>query len=355
MSKDKKKDGSKGKSVAPKTKNKEKKQDVSIKKSNLGGDNVVQPFQLESSNLRGRILKLGSVLQDILDPHEYPNHILHLVAESLSITGLLSTMISYKGTFSLQARGDGPVSMLISDMTAGGEIRACAYFDEQRAQDAISQLSVLKSTESSQNHLAQLLGQGYLSFNVEKGKEGEFHQGIVELKGSSITDCVQHYFTQSEQIMTGIKIAVGKRDGVWRAGAIMLQNLPEEGEGESDGNDPIMGNLDEDDWRRAMILMGSCSEDELLDKDLHHNDLLIRLFHEEGVRVYDALELTKGCRCHQEKIITMLHSMSQADREYMNVDGNIVMRCEFCSHDFSFCAKELEKDIKSKAQQKSVD
>ena len=228
-------------------------------------DDVIQNFQLDSSSLRGRAVRLGPVLNDILAAHDYPNPIAHLVAETVALSLLLSSMLKFDGIFTLQAKGDGPVDLLVADVTSAGEVRGCAHYDAERLEHAREQLSALKADESARNHLAQYLGKGYIAFTVDQGEHKERYQGIVELQGSSLIDCVQHYFNQSEQINTGVKMAIGQRDGVWRGGGIMLQEMPDD-----DGYSELSkGNMDEDDWRRAMILMESATDDELLDADLH--------------------------------------------------------------------------------------
>src|SRR5690606_25497319 len=152
----------------------------------------------------------------------------HLVAETIALTLLLSSRLKYQGVVTLQTSGDGPVSMLVADVTSDGVVRGCANFDPERVEHAREQLAGLKTPESSQNHLAQYLGKGYIAFTVKQEDASEDYQGIVELKGASLVDCAQHYFNQSEQIGTGVKMAVGLRDGKWRAGGIMLQNMPED-------------------------------------------------------------------------------------------------------------------------------
>jgi len=247
----------------------------------------------------------------------------------------LSSMLKYEGIFTLQAQGDGPLKMLVSDVTSAGIVRACASFDKE-------QLSALKTTQSAQNHLAQYLGKGYIAFTVDQGKHTERYQGIVELKGASMSDCVQHYFTQSEQIGTAIKMAVGKSNGKWRASAIMLQNMPEDNALSKE----ILGNLDEDDWRRAMVLLESCTEDEFLDASLNSDELLMRLFHDEGVRVYDRQGVSKGCRCDVNRVENILYTMDADDLDYMSKDGKIEMVCEFCSRIYEFDKEEVLRKIK---------
>lgn len=307
-------------------------------------DNFTQNFQLENSNLRGRIVRIGSVLNDILDAHDYPLPISHLVAETVTLTLALSSMLKYEGIFTLQAQGDGALKMLVSDTTSAGEVRGCASFDEERFNRSREQLSALKTTESSQNHLAQYLGKGYLAFTVDQGKHAERYQGIVDLKGASLVECVQHYFNQSEQIGTGMKMAVGKRDGRWRASCIMLQHLPEDQVNPEFGT----GNLREDDWRRTMILLDSCTEDELLSEDIDANELLFRLFHEEGIRVYDRKNVEKGCRCSKERVETILKGMSMEDIEYMDKAGIVSMTCEFCSYTYEYKTEDVKNMIGGK-------
>lgn len=304
-------------------------------------DNIIQPFQLEESVLRGRVVRAGTVINEILEPHGYPNPVAHLVAEAMTVTMLLSSMLKYDGIFTLQTHGDGPINRLVADVTTGGHVRGCATFDAERLQHSREQLSALKAEESSQNHLAQYLGKGYIAFTVDQGDKADRYQGIVELKGSSIVDCVQHYFNQSEQIGTGIKMAVGKRGDSWRAGAVMLQHMPE------DENNPEAGagNLREDDWRRAMILLDTCTEDELLDPELHSNVLLTRLFHEEGVRVFEPIPVIKQCRCSEERVRNVLSTMSLEDVDHMADGGKVEMKCEFCSTDYVFDLKELRDTI----------
>ena len=306
-------------------------------------DNIVQPFQLLGTNLRGRVVRLGPELDEIITAHDYPTPISHLVAETLTLTLLLSAMLKYDGIFTLQAQGDGPLSRLVGDVTSGGEMRACATFDPERLQHAREQLGALKSEEGNQNHLAQYLGKGYIAFTVDQAGGQDRYQGIVELKGSSLTDCVQHYFKQSEQIATGIKMAVGLRGGRWRAGALMVQHMPEEGgfAGIWAGSKRL-GNLDEDGWRRNMILLGSCTEDELLDPDLHSHVLLHRLFHEEGVRVYEPHHVHKSCRCTRERVENIIKMMPDDDIEYFVEQGKAEITCEFCSRAYVFSAQEVK-------------
>jgi molecular chaperone Hsp33 len=297
-------------------------------------DNVIQPFQLEKSQLRGRAVRLGSVLDEILGPHNYPLPVAHLVAESIMLSTLLSSMLKYEGIFTLQTKGDGPVSMLVSDMTSKGEVRGCASFDKERVARYGDEIDLLPI----------FLGKGYLAFTVDQGDRTNSYQGIVELKGRTMVECVQHYFTQSEQINTAIRLEVGFEDGKWRGGAIMLQNMPE---------DPKNLNpTQKEDWTRASILLESARAQELLAPDLHSQALLLRLFHEEGVRVYKPQAITKGCRCDSEKVQRVLATLSEDDLEYLKDSGTIKMHCEFCSRDFILEPETVEGSGPGKPKKK---
>lgn len=284
-------------------------------------DNFYQSFQLESSHIRGRIVRLSGALDDILTAHDYPDDVLHLTGETMALGVMLSSMLKYDGIFTLQTKGDGPVTMLVADMTSDGKIRACASFK----QDAFPQAGF-------KTNRAELLGNGYMAFTVDQGEYAERYQGIVELKPESLVSSVQSYFTQSEQIATGMVLSVGKVDGKWRACGIMLQQMPED---TATYNKDEKSNVDEDDWRRAMILLSSVKEEEPLSAEISADDLLFRLFHEEGVRVYDVHPLEKSCRCSPDRVEAILGTMAADDIEEITVDGKIVITCEFCSKSYA--------------------
>ncbi len=291
----------------------------------LPDDSHVQTFHLERANIRGRIVRLGKLLDDILLPHAYPQPVAQLVAESVVLSVLLSSMLKYEGIFILQAQGDGAVTRLVSDVTSSGDVRATAGYDKEK-------LNVLDESPT----VIDLFGKGYLAFTVDQGDHMERYQGIVELQGKRLEDSIHHYFMQSEQIRTAVRTAVTcGDDGRWRAGAVMLQHMPDHEKIPQDDK-PI-----NDHWNRTQILLMTCKDEELLDPRLHDDTLLYRLFHEEGVRVYDPQPLRKGCRCTPEKLTRVLNMLSVEDRVEATVDGKITMNCEFCNKDFDFDPADL--------------
>lgn len=307
--------------------------------ANDGNDflgNMIRPFQLESSSIRGRIVRFNTVLQDILLPHDYPPKVKQLLGETITLCALLGSMMKFDGIFTLQISAKGPVTMLVADLTSAGAIRGCASFDREKI-DAIKDVKAL----NDESHTQQLLGEGYITFTVDQGKNTERYQGIVELKGQSLIESVQHYFSQSEQINTSMKIAVGEQDNVWRSAGMILQQMPNDGG--IDAPKPIE-EATADDWNRSMILLQSCTEKELLSSQLNAHDILLRLFHEEGVRVFTPTPLIHKCRCSNEKVNNIFRMMTDEELNDMVVDGKIILTCEFCSKNYEFD----EQDIKNK-------
>ena len=287
----------------------------------------VQPFLIESSGIRGRLLRLEGVCDRILARHDYPAPVARLLAEMLALCGGLASLIKYEGVFTLQASGDGPLRMMVVDVTSEGAMRGYAGFDRER-------VAALTAAGDAQPSVPQLLGQGHLAFTVDQGSYSERYQGIVALTGDTLADCLQHYFMQSEQLQSGIVLAAGRRGAHWVSAALVLQRLPEEA---------VHAIEDEDDWRRAMVLQASCSEDELLDDSLGFHNLLYRLFHEEGVRVFEPRPLKEGCRCSRAKLENVLKSMPRAEIEDLKSDGAVEVTCEFCTRLYRFDDDDLDR------------
>ena len=191
--------------------------------------------------------------------------------------------------------------------------------------------------------VVQLLGRGHLAYTVDQGPDMERYQGIVALSGATLADCLHHYFLQSEQIQTGLMVASGRAGGSWRAAGLILQRLPEE------AGQAAMVAPDEDAWRRAMVLQASCTEAELLDPALPVNDLLFRLFHEEGVRVFRRRPLAARCRCARDRLEETLRSLPRAEIEDLKVDDEVIVTCEYCNRRYRFDDAALARVYASQA------
>ena len=202
---------------------------------------LIQPFQLDLSNVRGRAVRLGRVLDDVFGLHDYPAQVGQIVAETMIATVLLASLLKYDGVFTLQAKGDGAVSLLVVDVTTAGDVRAYARFDADRLPSA-----------DPKSDFRSLLGSGYLAFTVDQGENTEGYQGIVALTGPTLVDCLAHYFEQSEQLLTAARLAARRYPDGWRAGAVLIQHVPEEDEGRIAKSPADL----EEDWRRRRRTAG---------------------------------------------------------------------------------------------------
>ncbi|BBK33890.1 molecular chaperone Hsp33 [Stella humosa] len=281
-------------------------------------DDLVQPFQVESSHLRGRLVRMGPALDAILTRHDYPAAVATQLGELVVLTATIATMLKFDGILTLQTRTDGPIKLLVADYVAATRsVRGYAQYDSER-------LAALAQSGAS---LGRLLGTGHLAFTIDQGPDTERYQGIVEVVGTSLVDAVHHYFRQSEQIETGIRVAVARdgETGPWRGGAVMIQRLPEQDRGYQDEE------TRDDQFRHVMSLIATCRNDELTSATLTPAALLFRLFHEEGVRVFAPGTILDGCRCSEERVLSILASLPPEDRGDLEVDGKIEVRCEFCA------------------------
>ena len=252
----------------------------------------------------------------------------------MALTAALAGALKFDGVFTLQTKGSGPIGTLVADYRTPGDLRAYAGFD------AAAIAAAAPGNAMPASPVPRLLGSGYLAFTVDQGADAERYQGIVELTGATLAECAHKYFHQSEQLEAGIRLTarqVPDDDGVphWRAGALMLQRLPLEEVSENQRD------FMEDAWRRALLLMGTAADAELVDPGRPANDLLYRLFHEDGVRVYRPQPLAAGCRCSRERVENVLRSFPAAEMAEMVVDGQIVVTCEFCNTVYPFRPEEI--------------
>ena len=297
-------------------------------------DDLIQPFRIDPFALRGRLVRLGPTVDRILSQHDYPEPVAAILGEAITLAVVLSGMLKYDGVFTLQTKSDGPVRLIVADVSTEGAVRGYAQYDRDRL-EAVPARGFPKSGGSPS--VPALIGSGYIAFTVDQGEHTERYQGIVELAGTNLAECAQHYFRQSEQIQAGIKLSVARsgENGAWRAGGLMLQRVPPEG-----GYTVIADDV-EDGWRRAMVLMSSATPDELVDPELSPRRLLFRLFHEDGVRVFETQPLEARCRCSRERIVRILRSLSHEDIEEMRSEPVTTVTCEFCNTRYEFTADDL--------------
>jgi molecular chaperone Hsp33 len=292
----------------------------------------VTPFHLPGHPVRGRLIRLGPLADALLTRHVNEPVVTQLAGEALALAAGLSSALKYRGSFSLQAKGDGPVSMLLADCTQDGALRGYARADAARLAEMLA--------EDAAPSAASLLGAGYLAFTVDQGSDMDRYQGIVSIEGESLSAMALHYFRTSEQVAYDVHLAAGQRPEGWRAAALILERVAGEG-----GIDPAMDDAaQEESWRTALALAATLSDAELLDDGLTPDRLIWRLFGAEGVAVDRPRALAYGCRCSRAKLSGILESFTDGDLDEMATDGSIVMTCEFCKWDFRF----LREDVRSR-------
>ncbi|WP_395684538.1 Hsp33 family molecular chaperone [Aestuariivirga sp.] len=308
------------------------------------GEDLVLPFEVKPLGVRGRLVRLGAAVDDIVHRHAYPPPVSALLAEAVALAAMLGAMLKFDGKFILQTKTDGPVDMIVADYVAPGRVRGYARFDAARV--------AALETASQQ----ALLGNGYLAMTVDQGPDMERYQGIVPLQASDLTAAAHEYFEKSEQIPTSIRLAAGPlvqrggRGEAWRAGAIMVQHLPREG-----GSSPLPSHSgdgpegreevprEHDDWVKARLLLETVEAHELLDPQLTAERLLYRLFHEDGVTAYPVVPLARYCSCSEESIKLMLKRFPEADRADMVDNGEIGVTCEFCSTVYRLTPEDVNR------------
>ena len=281
-------------------------------------DDLVAAFQIEGWPVRGRIVRLGDSVHEILTRHDYPEAVANLLGEACALAALVGSSLKFEGRLIVQAQGDGPVAYVVVDYDTQGSMRGYCRFDAERVAEI--------STGFVRPGAQALLGKGVFIMTVDQGPDMDRYQGITPIEGETLALCAEQYFDQSEQTPTKIRLAVGQVDTgdgpTWRAGGILIQNIAE---------DAARGSTAEV-WERAQALFLTTAEDELVDPLLSSETLLWRLFNEDGVRVFEPKPLRAFCRCSPERIATVIESFSPEEREEMvEPDGKIHVTCEYCS------------------------
>jgi molecular chaperone Hsp33 len=283
-------------------------------------DDLAAPFQIENQPVRGRLVRLGPSIDEILTRHDYPTPVANLLGETCALAALVGNALKFDGRLIVQAQGDGPVSYVVADYDTEGSLRGYCRYDAER-------LAALQAETGFAAPGAQaLLGKGVFIMTIDQGPDTERYQGVTPIEGETLAFCAERYFAQSEQTPTRVRLAVGQSDNgagpKWRAGGILLQNIAE---------DDARGETAEA-WREAQFLFETVGEDELIDPTLTPETLLYRLFHEQGVRLFTVKPLKAFCRCNEERILTVLQSFGAVERaEMVEPDGRIHVTCEYCS------------------------
>ena len=294
-------------------------------------DDLAAAFQIEGSSVRGRLVRLGDTIDAILSAHAYPEPVAALLGEACALAALVGSSLKFEGRLIVQAQGDGPVRYVVADYDTRGHMRGYCRFDEAEV-EAASQGFARPGARS-------LLGEGVFVMTLDRGPDFERTQGITPIEGESLSLAAEHYFQQSEQIPTKVRLAVGSvvgDEGVsWRAGGALIQLI---------AGDDARGSTEEA-WDRSRALFQTLADDELLDPTITPETLLFRLFHEDGVRLEDARALVAQCRCSRDRIAGVLTSFNPEERaEMVEADGKIRVTCEYCATIYELTPEEIIAD-----------
>ncbi|MFN3513061.1 MAG: Hsp33 family molecular chaperone [Phenylobacterium sp.] len=294
-------------------------------------DDLVAPFQIEGEAVRGRTVRLGGSIDEILQAHAYPEAVANLLGETCALAALVGSNLKFDGRLIVQAQGSGPVRYVVADYDTEGSLRGYCRYDE----DAVAEASQGFARPGARS----LLGDGVFIMTVDQGPDMDRYQGVTAIEGETLALCAEQYFAQSEQTPTRVRLAVGQVDvgegRRWRAGGMLIQNIAED-EARAPTAEP---------WDRTQAFFETIGEDELIDPTISAETLLFRLFHEDGVRVFEPKALKAFCRCSQERIETVLKSFDEAARaEMVEPDGRISVTCEYCSRVYSVDPEALNAD-----------
>ena len=294
-------------------------------------DNLAAAFQIEGWPVRGRLVRLGEAIDTILSAHDYPEPVAALLGEACALAALVGSALKFEGRLIVQAQGDGPVRYVVADYDTSGTMRGYCRFDADEVAAA--------STGFARPGAQTLLGKGVFMMTLDQGPDFERHQGITPIEGESLSLCAEHYFDQSEQVPTKVRLAVGQvmaENGLqWRAGGAMIQMV---------AGDMTRGSTEEV-WDRSRALFHTLGDDELIDPTITPETLLFRLFHEDGVRLEEPRALSAVCRCSIDRIAGVLGSFTEAEREGMiEADGMIRVTCEYCSTVYALSPDEVKAE-----------
>ena len=302
-------------------------------------EDKILPFQLDLSDIRGRLTRLDKTLNDILSQHSYPPLVEALVAEATVITALIGQTINLKWKLSLQIRGNGPIKLIATDYFAPskngelGTIRAFASFNEP-------------NLDIGEKNPFEQLGKGYFAVLIDQGPNTEPYQGITPLTGGSLHKCAETYFAQSEQLATRFALTIGKSQTKtkkisWQAAGLIIQKMPkktkrgvEKKEGSTNqllASADLLQGQESENWNRVNFHIDTVEELELMGPHVSKIQLLNRLFHEENPRVFEAQSIKFGCTCSADKVRNTMSMYSSKDIETMTTaDGDVTADCQFC-------------------------
>ena len=293
-------------------------------------DNQTAALTIGDGLVRGRIVRLGSALDAAMRGHDYPDPVARVLGEAVLIAALVARALKFEGKLMVQAHGtnEGAISLVAAQCTTAGHIRCYARYDAPSLQNILA--------KNANPDVKTLMGPGTFAMTIDQGKHTDRYQGLSAIEGASLGDCAAHYFAQSEQIPTRLKLSVGqlqvgREKPVWRAGALMVQKIA----------DDMARDTAKQAWDMSKAVMGTLSDAELLDPDLASETLLYRLFHEQGVRISEPKNIEAKCSCSSGRLLSAIKNFDKKAQDDMAQDGKIVTKCQFCNTEYIFKPQDL--------------
>ena len=278
-------------------------------------NNHVIPFQLGNNSVRGNLVRLQTVVSEIVKRHKYPKNVESLFADTLTITACLGSSMKHNGVFTIQAKGTGDVHTLFSDITSDGFLRGY--------------IGLNAGFKSADSNLNSLMGSGHISFTLDQGKYTKRYQGIVSLEEPNMSKTTELYFNNSEQLETKFltfnfyDIDISNRKNLFSAGLIMLQKLPVKNSFNEESNEEV--------WQNSLNFLSTLGKEEFLSTNLTSEEILYRLFNELEITVYNEIIIQDQCRCSDKKIKFAIKNLSKKElQEIADENGNVKVVCEFC-------------------------
>ena len=272
-----------------------------------------QRFLFDDTHIRGEVTTLSESFQSIQQRQNYPPVVTAILGEFLAAASLLSATLKFNGIVSIQAIGQGVITSLMAECSNNTQLRGIVRGDYHNI--------------GSEETFKSLLGSATLAITIEpEGRER--YQGLVPLDKDSLSECLEYYFAQSEQLSTKIKLAANQTT----AAGILIQEMPHSSDDEQA----------QDNWQHLSLLLESLKAEEQLELD--HEEQLYRLFHEQQVRLYDPEALQFFCSCSKQRTAKMLISLGSDEvNQILQEQDLIEVNCEFCGQNYQFNQADINE------------
>ncbi|BBB27836.1 Hsp33 family molecular chaperone HslO [Amphritea japonica] len=287
----------------------------------MSSSDQLQRVLFEQADIRSVLTGLEQSYQQAIEHHQYPALINKLLGEMMAAVSLLSATLKFDGRLLLQAQSENQVKVLMAECNHQRDLRAIARFDGELPEQA---------------EFCELLRGGQLVITIEPD-QGKRYQGVVPLEGEQLSDCLEAYFSRSEQLPTQIHLVADEQ----RAAGFLLQVMPAKGDSQTD-------------WEHFSFLASTLTDEELLELD--NATILHRLFHEEDCRLYDPEALQFNCDCSRKRTADALRYLTQDElEEIVREEGSIDVNCQFCNERYSFDQADITLMFSDSANIKGSD